>query len=74
MRISVEWDMLKLPRRSVVAIEALVHVALADGTRLIAEDASVSRAVIGGPVDLRVDGAAAHLFDAAGIGHHRPQS
>lgn len=28
MRISVEWDMLKLPRRSVVAIEAMVHVAL----------------------------------------------
>lgn len=35
MRISVEWIMLKLPRRSVVAIEALVHVALAGAGRTV---------------------------------------
>lgn len=35
MRISVEWDMLKLPRRSVVAIEAMVHVALTGAGRTI---------------------------------------
>ena len=35
VRISVEWDMLKLPRRSVVAIEALVHIALAGAGRTV---------------------------------------
>lgn len=35
MRISIEWDMLKLPRRSVVAIEAMVHVALTGAGRTI---------------------------------------
>ena len=35
MRISVEWDMLKLPRRSVVAIEAMVHVGLTGAGRII---------------------------------------
>lgn len=35
MRISVEWDMLKLPRRSVVAIEAMVHVGLTGAGRTI---------------------------------------
>jgi len=35
VRISVEWDMLKLPRRSVVAIEAMVHVALTGAGRTI---------------------------------------
>jgi Rrf2 family iron-sulfur cluster assembly transcriptional regulator len=35
VRISVEWDMLKLPRRSVVAIEAMVHVGLTGGGRTI---------------------------------------
>jgi Rrf2 family iron-sulfur cluster assembly transcriptional regulator len=35
VRISVEWDMLKLPRRSVVAIEAMVHVGLTGAGRSI---------------------------------------
>ena len=35
MRISIEWDMLKLPRRSVVAIEAMVHVGLTGAGRTI---------------------------------------
>ncbi len=35
MRISIEWDMLKLPRRSVVAIEAMVHIALTGAGRTI---------------------------------------
>lgn len=35
MRISVDWDMLRLPRRSVVAIEAMVHVALTGAGRTI---------------------------------------
>lgn len=44
MRISVEWDMLKLPRRSVVAIEALVHVALTGAARTI-PTAEISEAI-----------------------------
>jgi Rrf2 family iron-sulfur cluster assembly transcriptional regulator len=35
VRISIEWDMLKLPRRSVVAIEAMVHVGLTGAGRAI---------------------------------------
>ncbi len=35
MRISIEWDMLKLPRRSVVAIVAMVHIALTGAGRTI---------------------------------------
>jgi multiple sugar transport system ATP-binding protein len=48
----------------------LVHVALADGSRLVAEDAGVSAVRAGDRVGLAIDASAAHLFDANGIGHH----
>jgi len=41
----------------------LVYTQLADGTTVIAEDAGMSRVAIGDAVGLRIDGAAAHLFD-----------
>ncbi|HEY5809529.1 MAG TPA: sn-glycerol-3-phosphate ABC transporter ATP-binding protein UgpC [Povalibacter sp.] len=47
----------------------LVYTLLGDGTTLIAEDAGMSRVAIGDRVGLRIDGAAAHLFDAA-RGYH----
>ncbi|MEO6186616.1 MAG: TOBE domain-containing protein, partial [Steroidobacteraceae bacterium] len=48
----------------------LVHVALPDGTLLTAEDRGDSSVQAGQPVDLRVDGFAAHFFDAGGTGYH----
>ncbi len=48
----------------------LVHVALADGTLLTAEDRGDSRVEPGREVDLAVDGSAAHLFAADGAGYH----
>ncbi|KRC78959.1 ABC transporter ATP-binding protein [Sphingomonas sp. Root241] len=51
----------------------LVHTLLADGARLVAEDAGVSAVRPGDRVGLTIDGAAAHLFDAAGLGHHRTE-
>lgn len=51
----------------------LVHTLLADGARLVAEDAGVSAVRSGDRVGLTIDRAAAHLFDAAGLGHHRAE-
>jgi multiple sugar transport system ATP-binding protein len=48
----------------------LIHVALADGSALVAEDAFVSPLRPGDSVALAIEGAFAHLFDAHGIGHH----
>ncbi|MES2443089.1 MAG: sn-glycerol-3-phosphate ABC transporter ATP-binding protein UgpC [Pseudomonadota bacterium] len=48
----------------------LVHVALADGSRLVAEDAGISTVRAGDTVGLAIDARAAHLFDADGLGHH----
>ncbi|WP_431469077.1 ABC transporter ATP-binding protein [Sphingosinithalassobacter sp. LHW66-3] len=48
----------------------LVHVALPDGTMLVAEDSGVSQVRAGDAVGLAVEGGAAHLFDRDGIGHH----
>ena len=48
----------------------LVHVALADGSRLVAEDAGVSSVRMGDRVPLAIDAGAAHLFDGDGLGHH----
>jgi multiple sugar transport system ATP-binding protein len=48
----------------------LIHVELADGTMLVGEDSGFSQVRAGDQVALRVEGAAAHLFDAEGIGHH----
>jgi multiple sugar transport system ATP-binding protein len=51
----------------------LVHTLLADGARLVAEDAGVSAVRSGDRIGLTIDRAAAHLFDAAGLGHHRAE-
>jgi len=48
----------------------LVHVALPDGTLITAEDRGDSRVEPGREVNLDVDGSAAHLFDADGMGYH----
>ena len=37
---------------------------------MIAQDAGTSAARIGDTVGLAIDGAAAHVFDADGTGHH----
>jgi multiple sugar transport system ATP-binding protein len=48
----------------------LVHVALADGTLLTAEDRGDSAVQAGQAVGLDVDGSGAHLFAADGKGYH----
>jgi multiple sugar transport system ATP-binding protein len=52
----------------------LVHTLLSDGSRLVAEDAGVSAVRAGDRVGLTIDAAAAHLFDAGGLGHHPPEA
>lgn len=47
-----------------------LHVRLMDGTTLIAEDKGTSQVKPGDAVRLGVDGATAHLFDAAGLAYH----
>ena len=49
---------------------SLVYAHLADGLQIVAEDEGLSRVKVGETVGLRIDGGAAHLFDAAGDGHH----
>jgi multiple sugar transport system ATP-binding protein len=49
----------------------LVYAHLGDGQPITAEDEGDSRLAIGDEVRLKIDGAAAHLFDAAGAGYHR---
>jgi multiple sugar transport system ATP-binding protein len=46
-----------------------LHVRLADGSPLVAEDIGLSRAAPGDDVTLRVDSDQAHLFDAQGRGY-----
>ena len=48
----------------------LVYAKLSDGKEITAEDAGNSRAALGDRICLRIDGRAAHLFDAEGNGHH----
>ncbi|HVI99995.1 MAG TPA: sn-glycerol-3-phosphate ABC transporter ATP-binding protein UgpC [Sphingomonas sp.] len=47
----------------------LLHVALDDGTLLVAEDAGLSSIRTGDRIGLRIAPERAHLFDADGIGH-----
>jgi multiple sugar transport system ATP-binding protein len=49
----------------------LVYARLTDGEAITAEDEGDSAIKIGDEVTLSIDGAAAHVFDADGIGHHR---
>jgi multiple sugar transport system ATP-binding protein len=48
----------------------LVYAHLTDGQAITGEDSGTSPVQVGDLVKLRVDGAAAHLFDADGNGHH----
>jgi multiple sugar transport system ATP-binding protein len=52
----------------------LVHVALPDGTMLIAEDRGDSAVQPGQPTGLAVDGGSAHLFAADGRAYHSEAS
>ncbi len=48
----------------------LVHVELADGGALVAEDKGLSRVRADDRIALSIDGAAAHLFDREGCAYH----
>jgi multiple sugar transport system ATP-binding protein len=48
----------------------LVYAKLEDGTPVTAEDGGLSRIRMGDAVALKIDSAAAHLFNAAGQGYH----
>jgi multiple sugar transport system ATP-binding protein len=48
----------------------LVYATLSDGLSVTAEDEGNSRVRMGDKIGLRINGAAAHLFDCAGLGHH----
>ena len=48
----------------------LVYARLSDGQPITAEDDGDSRVKIGDRVPLEIDGASAHVFDAAGTGVH----
>lgn len=52
----------------------LIYVQLKDGTTLVGEDAGMSRVAVGDSVGLRLDGAAAHLFDAQRGYHAAPEA
>jgi multiple sugar transport system ATP-binding protein len=49
----------------------LVYARLGEGQAITAEDSGDSRLKIGDEVALKIDGAAAHVFDAQGAGYHR---
>jgi multiple sugar transport system ATP-binding protein len=49
----------------------LVYARLSDGQPITAEDEGDSRVKIGDEVSLKIDGAAAHVFDADGTGYHQ---
>ncbi|MEM9964497.1 MAG: TOBE domain-containing protein, partial [Asticcacaulis sp.] len=51
----------------------LVYARLGDGTALTAEDEGLSRVKMGDAIYLKVDGDAAHLFDADGKGYNTPE-
>jgi len=48
----------------------LVYARLRDGQPITAEDEGDSRVKIGDEISLKIDGAAAHVFDADGNGYH----
>ena len=49
----------------------LVYARLGDGQPIIGEDEAHSRVKLGDEVPLKIDGAAAHVFDSDGTGYHR---
>jgi multiple sugar transport system ATP-binding protein len=48
----------------------LVYAHLSDGLAITAEDAGTSAVQMGDTVNLRIDGASAHLFGPDGLGYH----
>jgi multiple sugar transport system ATP-binding protein len=48
----------------------LIYARLSDGQPITAEDGGDSRVKIGDQVPLKIDGAAAHVFDSDGTGYH----
>jgi multiple sugar transport system ATP-binding protein len=48
----------------------LLHVRLADGALVVAEDGGKSTLEVGAPVSLAVDPSETHLFDAQGVAYH----
>jgi multiple sugar transport system ATP-binding protein len=48
----------------------LIYARLTDGLAITAEDAGDSRVQVGDTITLDINGAAAHLFDGDGRGHH----
>jgi multiple sugar transport system ATP-binding protein len=48
----------------------LIYAKLEDGTPVTAEDSGLSRVRMGDAVGLRLNAAAAHLFNAQGLGYH----
>jgi multiple sugar transport system ATP-binding protein len=52
----------------------LIYARLTDGQPITAEDEGSSGVKVGDEVSLRIDGAAAHLFDADGTGYHRAEA
>jgi multiple sugar transport system ATP-binding protein len=53
--------------------QSWVHVRLTDGSEVVAAQAGVSAHQAGDTVDVALDGAQAHLFDAAGVAYHAPE-
>jgi multiple sugar transport system ATP-binding protein len=49
----------------------LIYAHFSDGQPITAEDEGNSHVNIGDDVPLKIDGAAAHVFDSAGAGYHR---
>jgi multiple sugar transport system ATP-binding protein len=49
---------------------SLIYARLADGLPITAEDGGFTRVKVGDQVGLKVDGAAAYVFDSDGIGYH----
>ena len=50
---------------------SLVYGRLGDGLPITAEDSAYSSVAIGDEVPIAIDGSAAHLFGADGVGYHR---
>jgi multiple sugar transport system ATP-binding protein len=49
----------------------LIYARLGDGQPITAEDQGDSKVRMGDEVPLKIDGAAAHVFDSDGTGYHR---
>ena len=52
----------------------LVYARLGDGTPVTAEDSGLSQVRMGDAIALKIEGAAAHLFDADGRGYHAAEA